>query len=52
MSVLNLISAFKEKMRAERSEQNKPIEDELVSFEKLPEISRLEDMEVGALLNK
>jgi hypothetical protein len=50
MSMLNIITAFKEKMRTERLE--KPVEEETVLFEKLPEISRLEDVEVGALLNE
>ncbi len=52
MSLINLFNAFKEKMRTERLEENKTVDDELVSYEKIPEISRLEDVEVGALLNK
>jgi hypothetical protein len=50
MSVLNLLTALKDKMRSERLEN--PVENVIESFEKLPEISRLEDVVVGALLNE
>ncbi len=47
----DLLAALREKTRADR-EIEKEIEDELVSFQKIPQGSLLEDLEVGALLRE
>ena len=46
----DLLAAIREKTRADR-ERDKENEEEVVSFQKIP-VSRLEDLEVGALLRE
>jgi hypothetical protein len=48
----SLLAALRENARAQNQQWLKNQEDEVVSFEKLPELVRLEDIEVGVLLNK
>ncbi len=48
---LDLIAAIREKTRADRQrldDNDDPIE----TFEKIPEVGRLEDLKIGTLLNE
>jgi hypothetical protein len=47
----DLLAAIREKTRVDR-EKDKEKEDEVVSFQKIPQVSRLEDLEIGALLRE
>ena len=47
----DLLAAIREKTRADR-EREKEAEDEVVSFQKIPQGSQLEDLEIGALLRE
>jgi hypothetical protein len=47
----DLLAAIREKARTDR-EKDRENEGEVVSFQKIPQVARLEDMEVGALLRE
>jgi hypothetical protein len=46
----DLLAALREKTRVDREKEKD--EEELVSFQKIPQDSRLEDLEIGALLRE
>jgi hypothetical protein len=47
----DLLAAMREKTRTDR-EREKENDDEVVAFQKIPPVSRLEDLEIGALMHE